>query len=210
MLLETVANDPTIHGATLNERVARLLLRDLALFYLLMPVVLSANAAALALVREKEQRTLEPILATPLRDRDLVFAKLIAALVPAMLVTWAAVTLGFLVGALGSWLLLGVMILPTLGNLVGVLLLAPAMASVAALAGLRVSARFTDVPGASQFTGLVVVPVALIVVALVGRPAMIYPVAGVAVTAALAGLGVALFNRNVRRFRREELLTKWR
>ena len=66
---------------------------------------------------------------------------------------------------LGSLWRVGQMILPTAGNLVGLLLLAPAMATVAALAGLRASARFTDVPGAMQFTGLVVLPLCLVMVA---------------------------------------------
>ena len=86
----------------------------------------------------------------PLRDRDLLLAKLIAAVVPALLVTWAAAVVGISAGVLGSVWRVGQVILPTAGNLVGLLLLAPAMATVAALGGLRVSARFTDVPGAMQ------------------------------------------------------------
>ena len=178
MILETVLTDPSLRGVTVEERLARLLLRKLGLFYLLMPVMLASSAAALALVREKEQRTLEPILATPLRDRDLLLAKLIAAVVPALLVTWAAAVVGISAGVLGSVWRVGQIILPTTGTLVGLLLLAPAMATVAALAGLRASARFTDVPGAMQFTGLVVMPLCLVLVALVGRPAMRWPVAG--------------------------------
>ena len=66
---------------------------DLTLFYLLMPIVLG-QCRALALVREKEQRTLEPILATLIRDRDLLLAKLVAAVIPALLITWAAFVAG--------------------------------------------------------------------------------------------------------------------
>ena len=183
MLLETVARDTILRGSTLEERMARLLMRDLTMFYLLMPVVLSASAAALALVREKEQRTLEPILATPIRDRDLLLAKLVAAVVPSVLITWGAFIAGSLmVMAASSWTV-DVIILPTAGNLVGLLLLAPAMSTVAALLALRVSARFTDVPGAMQFTGLVVMPVRL---------------------------SFGLFRMNVRKFAREEILTNWK
>ena len=210
MILETVMNDPRLGGGTIEERFARFMLRDLQLFYLFMPVVLSSSAAALALVREKEQRTLEPILATPLRDRDLLLAKLIAAVVPAVLLTWAAAMVGIAAGSLGALWRVGVLILPTAGNLVALVLLAPLMAVVAALAGLRASARFTDVPGAMQFTGLVVVPFSLVLVAVVGRPAMLSPVAGMAGAVFLALVAYWLFHRNLRRFRREEILTRWR
>jgi len=210
LLLDTIAKDPTLGGATVGERVARLLLRDMVVFYLLMPVILASSAAALALVREKEQRTLEPILATPLTDRDLLLAKLVAAVGPALLVTWVAAAAGIVAGMAGSWWRVGRIILPTAGNVAGLLLLAPALTVLAALAGLRVSARFTDVPGATQFTGLVVVPVSLVVVAVIGRPAMAFP--AVALAGAVGG-GLAalwLFASNLRRFRREEILTKWR
>lgn len=210
MLVETVARDSSLRGTTLEERLTRLLMRDLTLFYLLMPVVLSASAAALALVREKEQRTLEPILATPIRDRDLLLAKLVAAVVPALLITWAAFVAGSLMTMAASWWAVDVMILPTSGNLVALLLLAPAMSVVAALMALRVSARFTDVPGAMQFTGLVVVPLTLILVALLGRPAMMWPLAGLGGAILLAGLAFGLFRMNVRKFAREEILTNWK
>ena len=210
MLLETVARDTSLRGSTLEERMARLLMRDLTMFYLLMPVVLSASAAALALVREKEQRTLEPILATPIRDRDLLLAKLVAAVVPSVLITWAAFIAGSLMVMAASWRTVDVVILPTAGNLIGLLLLAPAMSAVAALLALRVSARFNDVPGAMQFTGLVVVPVSLIVIVLLGRPAMMWPLAGVGGAILLVGLAFGLFRMNLRKFAREELLTNWK
>jgi uncharacterized membrane protein YhhN len=61
-----------------------------------------------------------------------------------------------------------------------------------------------------QYTGLVVVPVSLVVIALLGRPAMQAPLAGM-VGAILLGIAAwLLFRRNLRRFQREELLTRWR
>ena len=54
------------------------------------------------------------------------------------------------------------------------------------------------------------VPVCLVLVARIGRPAMMSPVAGVGGAAFLALLAWWLFRRNVRRFKREEILTKWR
>ncbi|HEU5219429.1 MAG TPA: ABC transporter permease subunit [Gemmatimonadales bacterium] len=210
MLLETIEHDPTLAGTTVDERLARLLLRDGVLFYLLMPVILASTAAALALVREKEQRTLEPILATPLTDRDLLLAKLMAAVGPALMVSWVAAVAGIVAGMLGSWIRIGVVVLPTLGNLLGLLLLAPALTVIAALGALRVSARFTDVPGAMQFTGLVVVPLSLVLVAVAGRPAMAMPLVGLVAAAVAALAALWLFASNLRRFRREDILTKWR
>jgi ABC-type Na+ efflux pump permease subunit len=210
MLVETVATDPSLAGATLTERLARLLLRDAWLFYLFMPVVLGGNSAALGLVREKEQRTLEPILATPIRDRELVAAKVLAAGGPAMLVTALAAAAGTVSGMVAGWWRTGAVIWPTMGNLVALGVLAPLLTAVACLAGLRASARFPDAPSAAQYTGLVVVPLGLVAVAVVGRPAMASPLVGLLAVVPLAGVIAWLFRRNLRRLRREELLSRWR
>jgi ABC-type Na+ efflux pump permease subunit len=87
MLLEAVEADPSLRGATVSERLARLLLRDYGLMYLLMPMILAAGSSALSIVREKEQRTLEPILATPIGDVQLLWAKLFAVMGAPLLFT---------------------------------------------------------------------------------------------------------------------------
>ncbi|MGQ0703729.1 MAG: hypothetical protein ACT4PM_11415, partial [Gemmatimonadales bacterium] len=75
-LVGIVQQDPSLVGVTLNEKLTRLILRDFGIWYLLMPIALASGPAGLSIVREKEQRTLEPILATPIGDRELVLAKL--------------------------------------------------------------------------------------------------------------------------------------
>ena len=210
MLVETVQRDRSLAGATLVEQITRLVVREFGLWYLLMPVVLASGPAGLSIVREKEQRTLEPILATPLGDRELVLSKLVGALGPALLWTWAAAIAGYAVSALVTGVRIGVPIGPTPGNLVGVVFLGPALAAAAALGGIGVSARFTDSQSANLFTGLVVVPLTLIVLGLVGRPAMASPPVGLGAGVVVLGGCALLFRRALRQLRRDELLTRWR
>jgi ABC-2 type transport system permease protein len=210
MLLESVEADPSLRGSDLSERLARLLLRDYGIMYLLMPMILAAGSSALSIVREKEQRTLEPILATPIQDVQLLWAKLFAVMGAPLLVTWATGVAALLVTAVASWFLVDVAIGPTAGNLVALVLLGPVLAAAAALAGIGVSMRLTDSQAANQFVGLVIVPAALLLAAGFGRPAMMSPLAGLAGTVVGVGLCALLFRRALRRLRREELLTRWR
>jgi ABC-2 type transport system permease protein len=210
MLIDTIERDVTLHGATLAERMTRLLLRELGLWYLLMPVALASGPAALAIVREKEQRTLEPILATPLSDAGLVMSKLVGALGPAMLWTWVTAIAGYGVAALVTAWRVGAAIGPTPGNLVGTLALAPALAALASLGAIAASARFTDSQSANVFTGLVIVPLTLVVLALVGRPAMANAWIGLVATGVILVGCLGLYRKALRRLRREELLTSWR
>jgi len=210
LLLETVESDPSLRGVTVSERLGRLLLRDYWIMYLLMPMILAAGSSALTIVREKEQRTLEPILATPIGDVQLLWAKLFAVLGAPVLVTWATGLLGLLVTVVASRLLIDVVIGPTGGNLVALFVLGPVLAGGAGLAGIGVSMRLTDSQAANQFVGLVIVPVALVVVALFGRPAMTSPLVGLAEAVAGVGVCALLFRRALGRLRREDLLTRWR
>lgn len=73
-----------------GEAMIRYLLRGVLGFYLLMPVALSSISAAFSIVSEKQQRTLEPILATPITDRELLLGKLLASLLLAVALTWAS------------------------------------------------------------------------------------------------------------------------
>lgn len=210
LLLETVESDPSLRGVTVSERLGRLLLREYWIMYLLMPMILAAGSSALTIVREKEQRTLEPILATPIGDVQLLWAKLFAVLGAPVLVTWATGLLGLLVTVVASRLLIDVVIGPTGGNLVALFVLGPVLAGGAGLAGIGVSMRLTDSQAANQFVGLVIVPVALVVVALFGRPAMTSPLVGLAEAVAGVGVCALLFRRALGRLRREDLLTRWR
>jgi len=210
LLVDTVQRDPSLTGATIAERLARLIMRDFGLWFLFMPVVLAAGPAGLSIVREKEQRTLEPILATPLGDRELVLSKLVGALGPALLWTWASAIASYAVSALAAAVQFGAVIGPTPGNLVGIVLLGPVLAAVASLAGIGASARFIDSQSVNMFVGVVIVPLTLIVLGVAGRPAMASPVLGLAATGMGLVICAALFGPAVRKLRREELLTRWR
>jgi len=208
-LLQVATNEPSLARYPQAQRLGRLVIRDFAAFYLLLPIVLSSMSAALSIVLEKQQRTLEPILATPVTDRDLILAKLVAATVP-------AVTLTALTGGVGAMLHAGISaarygapFLPEVPLVVVLVLLAPAMGCAAALMGMRVSARAPDVPSAVQMSGLMVVPAGLVLAGLVGRPAASNAAVGL-ISALLVGLlAWWLFRGNVRRFQRELLLTRW-
>jgi ABC-type Na+ efflux pump permease subunit len=58
-----------------DEAITRFFLRSLVSFYLLLPVGLSSMSAAFSVVAEKQQRTLEPILATPITDLEFLIGK---------------------------------------------------------------------------------------------------------------------------------------
>src|SRR5581483_12001910 len=62
----------------------------LPLFWI-VTVALTATIAADSFVGEKERDTIEPLLATPITNGELFFAKLFTAVVPAVVGTWLGI-----------------------------------------------------------------------------------------------------------------------
>lgn len=160
--LDRLADDPAVVSAQL------LLVYGLAPLVMIVPVMLSAVIAADGIAGEKERGTLEGLLLTPLSDREVATAKLVAALVPAVVlgvvgaILYAAVVNLSLAGPVGA------LLLPTPEYAVMALVTGPAFAALA-LAGVSlVSVRVRTTQEAFQLGGMLVLPVVGLVVAQTG------------------------------------------
>src|SRR6266508_1109470 len=80
---ETFALPERIPLAALRRPVGEALL-----FLQLIPVMLPTTIAAYAVIGEREQGTLEPILTTPVTDGELLLGKAIAAVLPTVAIAW--------------------------------------------------------------------------------------------------------------------------
>ncbi|GAB4534300.1 MAG: ABC transporter permease subunit [Anaerolineae bacterium] len=187
-----------------------ILLNDQFMFYfLLIPMMLPVYIAAYSIVGEKETRSLEPLLATPVSTGELLVGKSLAAVLPAVALTW----LSFVVLITGGLLIMPrpvflAMIRPVW--LIGMLLLSPLLAMLSVLSGVIVSSRINDPRAAQQVTGIFVVPIiALSLVVLAGKVFlsvwMVLP--GAAIVLLLDSL-VLYFA--VKLFQRETILTRWK
>ena len=179
------------------------------LFFLMMPAFIPLSIATFSIIGEKQSRSLEAVLATPVRTSELLTGKALAALTPGLLgggLAYAAFVV--LVGALFG---------PTLRSVVAgpdwvaaVVLLGPAIGLLAIVLGIIVSARVSDPRTAQQVGAIIVVPLVAATIAQASGAFAIGPagyVAAAAVTflVAIAGLRVA-----VAVFGRESILTRWR
>lgn len=187
-----------------------ILLNDQFMFYfLLIPMMLPVYIAAYSIIGEKETRSLEPLLATPISTWELLVGKSLAAVLPPVALTW----LSFLVLIIGSLLIMPrpvflAMIRPVW--LVGMGLLSPLLAMLSVLSGVLVSSRMNDPRAAQQVTGIFVVPIiALSLVVLAGKIFLDVwmVVLGAAIVLVLDGLVLYL---TVRLFQRETILTRWK
>jgi hypothetical protein len=104
----------------------------------------------------------------------------------------------------------GAAFLPDRFWVAGLLLLAPLLGAASVLATMRLSARMTDPQAAMQVSGLAVMPIFLTCAALAGKLITISFTALLLACVPVAILDLLLFRQNVRKFRREEILTRWK
>jgi len=209
-MLRTVSTAPEFAGMPLEEGITRFFLRNTLAFYLLMPVGLSSISAAFSIVAEKQQRTLEPILATPITTFEFLTGKLLASLVPSIILTWAAALLAAVILNGMTWGKYQTLLLPDRFWALVVFVLAPLMGTASVLAAMRLSAKMNDPQAANQFTGLVIVPIFMIGIGVFGKVLTLSIVAVVVACLIVLLLALLLLRLNLKNFQREEILTRWK
>jgi ABC-2 type transport system permease protein len=140
----------------------------LAPLYLLVPLVVATVIAADSFAGERERGTLEALLHTPTRDRELILAKFLAAWLPAIVVAWGGfLVYGVLANAL-AWPSVGRVFFPSLTWLLLAFWVAPGVSALGLGVMVIVSGRVQTLQAAHQIGSLIVLPVVLLLVAQLG------------------------------------------
>lgn len=199
---------PGTHGLPDTAVVQVLLFHQFLPLMALVPVVGAMTLVTTSIVGEKQARTLEPLLATPLTTGELLLAKTGTALLVALasLLTGYALLLGLVAttaepgvaSTLVTWRAL---------TLVGGV--APAAALVALTLGAIVSTRAKDARSAQQAGVVVVLPLVAVFVAQLNGQTTFHTVDLVVATLVLLAIAAALAVVAVRAFDRERILIRW-
>ena len=192
-----------------SEVTAAFGIQQFLVFFLMMPAYIPLSIASYAIVGEKTSRSLEAVLATPIRTIELLTGKAISALLPGLLAGWLTYSAFVaLTGLLYGPHLLGVV--TDASWLAGTFLLGPAIGLASVVAGVVVSARVNDPRTAQQIGGIVIIPLVGIAVIQAGG-LILFGALGYALTAAVVLAVSAIGLRvGVRLFGRETILTRWR
>jgi len=175
----------------------------------LAPIAASMSVAAFSIIGEKQARTLEPLLATPISTLELLLAKVLGSLVPALLLTLACFAV--YVAAVGALAHPGVWRILFVPRSIGVVFLVGPLAALAALQlAVCVSSRVNDARSAQQIGALIIIPLsALLVGQLTGVVTVTMPLIAL-IALVLTGVNAALIVVGVALFDRESILTRWK
>ncbi len=184
-------------------------LTDFFGLFLILPVFVPILISSQAVAGEKERRTLEPLLASPITAIELVVGKSLASLIPAVGISWVAFAIFCIAVDAVAWPFLHRLLLPNGMWLFGVLLIAPLFAFFGNGIAVLISARVAEARLAQQLAGLFVLPLVGLaggqVAGFLKAGGVYYAVQGAVVLV----LDLAILVATVRLFDRERLISRW-
>jgi ABC-2 type transport system permease protein len=226
IILATMGDSGDLEGLTSSDMPARFrelcvgmsgpecgqyfIISQFMLLFMMMPLAIPVTIASYSIVGEKTTRTLEPLLATPVTTVALLGGKALAAVLPAILVTWlgfGVFVAGTVIIAGGGGLLAG--ILDSLW-LIAIFIVGPLLALAAVSVAVMVSSRANDPRVAEQLSMLVILPLLGLFFGqvtgfiLINRQLIIWMAIG------MAALDLGLLTLATQIFQREAILTRWK
>jgi len=186
------------------------LLNSFSFFLVIGAAFVPLGIASYSIVGEKVEKSLEPLLATPLTDGEILLGKSISAIVPTLVAMYAAAAV-FMVGMDEvAFSKLGYYYFPNWTIATLLLILMPVAVVLSVEFSVIVSSRVNDVRSASSFGILMFFPfLAIYLVSEIGIITLdvnnLLIISGI-----LLAVDVILFFVSTATFRREEILTKWK
>jgi len=186
------------------------LVSQFMVMFMIITLAIPAPIAAYSIIGEKTTRSLEPLLATPITTLELLLGKSLAALIPAVVATFAA----FAIFAVGAALIVPnrsvLLALLDARWLIAVFVAGPLLALLAVIFGIMVSSRVNDPRVAEQLSALLIVPLLglffgqLAGLFVLNRSLILW------ITAVLLALDAVAVYLAVQLFQRETILTRWK
>jgi len=178
-------------------------------FFLIIPLMASSVIASDSFAGEKERKTIEALLATPISDGELFFGKMLVSFIPSMIVTlvsFAIYTAVFDIIAYG--LFNGMLLLPTLDWILMIVGLAPTVALASIGLTVMISAKVKGFREAQQISVVLLIPILALVFGQATGAIVFGPLVIVALIGLFGLVDFAVFRTGVKLFKREEILTK--
>jgi ABC-type Na+ efflux pump permease subunit len=209
ILLSIPFSDPSLEGAE-GEQVLNMLLAMILFFLAMIPGIVPSIVASYSFVGEKINRSMEPLLATPTTDGELLLGKSLAAFIPTMVGTYAAFSVNIVAVDIILLPIIGRLYAPDLSWIIVMFLLAPAVCIASIEANVLVSSRMRDVRAAQQVGGLIVMPLMMLLFGPMANVFQLTPVNLLIISGLFAAAAFTLFQVARRLFQREKILTQWK
>jgi ABC-2 type transport system permease protein len=200
---------PQIAALSPDAAIEAFLFQQFLLLFLIAPVVGAVSLASYSVVGEKQGRTLEPLLTTPITTAELLLGKALASFLPALAIEAAGLAVYFL--------LVGILARPgvpasllSARTFVLIAVVGPLALLAAVQMTIAISSRVNDPRSAQQIAVLIVLPFATMLVGQLAGAFVITTPILLLVGIALGVIWIGLVLLSVALFERETILTRWK
>ena len=181
----------------------------LAPFFLIIPLMTSSVIASDSFAGEKERKTIEALLATPISDSELLFGKMLVSFIPSMIVTIVSFVIYSTVFDLLSFSMFnGMLLLPNLDWILLIFCLAPTVALASIGLTVIVSAKVKGFREAQQISAILLIPIFALVLGQAAGAIIFGPLVIAVLTGLFVFIDLAVFRIGLKMFKREEILAK--
>jgi ABC-2 type transport system permease protein len=209
LIFSLQAEAASITQAQLVE-VATTLVNLFTAYFVIIAAVLPTIIASYSFVGEKLEKSLEPLLATPTTDGELLFGKSLAAFIPCVGATYIGALIFVIIIDGWSVINLGVLLVPSVYWAISMAIVTPLVCILSVEANVIISSRVNDIRAAQQLGAFVILPIILVMVLATTVQAFPLVTLALILSGGLAVADVAMFYVSKATFQREEILTKWK
>jgi ABC-2 type transport system permease protein len=196
-------------GFTMEQKmVYAMILYFFAPFFLIIPTMISSVISANCFVGEKEAKTIEGLLYTPITDRELVFAKVLVSFLPSVAVSWIAFIAYAIIANGLAFPLFGRLWFPNVSWILMMIVLVPALAFFSISLIVYISQKSKDVWEAQQISALILVPIIVLVLVQVAGVIYLDPLIILVTAFVFTVIDFISFRFMVKRFDRERIVTR--
>jgi ABC-type Na+ efflux pump permease subunit len=178
-------------------------------FFLIIPIMASSVMGSDSFAGEKERKTIEALLATPLTDGELLMGKILVSLIPALAVTFVSFAIYAVIIDVATFSMFGGMLLiPNMVWLIMIFGVTPTLALCSIGLTVIISARVKGFKEAQQISVVLLLPILGLVFAQVSGLMILGPTLLAALIGLFGLVDVGVFYFGMKLFRREEILSK--
>lgn len=198
-----------IEGLSVSQEAEYLILVYLfSPFFLIIPTLTSSVIASDSFAGEKERKTIEALLATPISDSELFLGKMLVSFIPSMIVTILCFMGYSAIVDLITFEASGRLLLPNVTWILLIFLLAPTFALASIGLTVMISVRVKGYREAQQISAVLLLPVLALLFAQMSGAVFFGPIAILSLTGVMMVMDVVIFRLGVKLFRREQILQR--
>jgi ABC-2 type transport system permease protein len=186
------------------------LLNAFSFFYIILAYILPSTLASYSILGEKIEQSLEPLLATPTTDSELLFGKTITSFLPCVGIIYIGSIIFMVLSDLITYGTTGYLFFPN-WSMAFILLLAVPLSSILSIQlNVIISSRVNDVRTANQLGLILFIPFIAVYILLETNVVSLNIINLFAISIILFVADAVLFYINKATFNRDAILTKWK